>query len=266
MFDPENPAAGEMRINDRVFSFANVDVMVGGEMLQSSSHIAREVKLEKFGPGPWIDEPDRVEWRHEGLPCLIRRGPLGALCGYVAVPPEHPWHGAHYDDVPASAHGGLTFADRCHGEICHVPQPGEPDDVWWFGFDCGHYQDLIPEFCKRIADGAYYAPILTEGVSYRDVAYVRAETLELAEQVVSAPAWIEYLERIDRARSPRQRRQAYMFAMLGNRFRARRRPHPDAVERREQRREQKWRELARMRAEMLAQVEALANGGEDGTG
>ena len=45
-------------------------------------------------PGPWDDEPDRVEWRDEatGLPCLLRRGSpfIGVWCGYVALPPDHP--------------------------------------------------------------------------------------------------------------------------------------------------------------------------------
>ena len=30
---------------------------------------------------------------------------------------------------------------KAHGEasfICHIPGPGRPKDVWWFGFDCAH--------------------------------------------------------------------------------------------------------------------------------
>lgn len=97
-------------------------------------------------PGPWVDEPDRVEWRHRGLPCLITRQPeQGHLCGYVAVPPGHPWHGVHYRELSeVYVHGGLTYADPCFENVCHVPQQGEPDNVWWFGFDCAHYGDLPP--------------------------------------------------------------------------------------------------------------------------
>src|SRR5437868_461399 len=103
---------------------------------------------EKIGrsipPGPWDNEPDRLEWRHAGLPCLMNRNRSGVWCGYVAVPPGHPFHGASYDDertYDLPSHGGLTFSSTCSGEICHVPQPGEPDDVWWFGFDCNHGYD-----------------------------------------------------------------------------------------------------------------------------
>ena len=126
-------------------------------------------------PGPWDGEPDRIEWRHEGLPCLILRGQFGALCGYVAVPPSHPCHGLGYDEVPAHAHGGLTYSDACAGRICHVPREGEPDDAWWLGFDCAHAGDVVPAFRIFLGDQ-----------EYRDVAYVRAEVESLAEQLTAA--------------------------------------------------------------------------------
>lgn len=50
-----------------------------------------------WGPGPWQEEPDKIQYVDEatGLPCLIvRNGPtIGALCGYVGVLPGHPLHG-----------------------------------------------------------------------------------------------------------------------------------------------------------------------------
>lgn len=83
-----------------------------------------------WGAGPWQDEPDRVEWDHAGLPCLAARSPTGGnWCGYAAVPPGHPLHGQDYNAVDVDVHGGLTYADRCGGHICHVPKPGEPEDV-----------------------------------------------------------------------------------------------------------------------------------------
>lgn len=108
--------------------------------------------------GPWDDEPDKRQWKDEatGLPCLIVRGPMGALCGYVGVAEGHPLFKKEYNsgyevehDLRLPVHGGLTFSGMCrpgedeHG-ICHIPEPGEPDHVWWFGFDCAHSQDLTP--------------------------------------------------------------------------------------------------------------------------
>ena len=126
----------------------------------------------KWGPGPWDNEPDRVEFTHVGLPCLLLRGPLGCWCGYVAVGPDHPFHGKHYDNVPVEVHGGLTYGAVCNGTICHVPKPGEPANVWWLGFDCGHYMDLAPSMLEYKRDG-----------EYRNVQYARIETEKLAEQL-----------------------------------------------------------------------------------
>lgn len=130
-----------------------------------------------FADGAWQAEPDRIEWQAHGFTCLASRNRMGAWCGYVAVPPGHPWHGKHYDAVPAEVHGGLTYAEACNGLICHEPAPGESDDVWWLGFDCAHSGDHIPamdEYRYRFLGGP--------SDTYRDANYIRAETERLAEQ------------------------------------------------------------------------------------
>ena len=137
--------------------------------------------------GPWDNEPDRVEWRYLGMPCLIVRGPSSALCGYVGVSPGHPWHGMGYDDIDVSVHGGLTYSNKCQadGHICHVAKPGEPDNVWWIGFDCAHAWDLKPNYgatVKRL--GAVFFPMTDE--VYRDLGYVRAQVESLARQVAES--------------------------------------------------------------------------------
>lgn len=135
--------------------------------------------------GPWCDEPDREEGRALGLPYILNRGPVGAWCGYVGVPPGHPWHGKHYDDIDdAQVHGGLTYANACHGHICHVPKPGDADDVWWLGFDCGHYLDEVPAYSEELR-----MCLKREGMVYRDIGYVRRETRNLAAQARLAQGW-----------------------------------------------------------------------------
>src|SRR5690606_18441494 len=32
--------------------------------------------------------------------------------------------------------------------VCHVADAGEPDHVWWFGFDCAHCDDLSPKYSR----------------------------------------------------------------------------------------------------------------------
>lgn len=146
-----------------------------------------------WGAGPWTEEPDRAEWKHAGLPCLALRNRHGSWCGYVAVPPGHPLHGTDYDAVDVDVHGGLTYAAKCDGHICHVPQPGEPDDVWWLGFDCGHAGDFIPGIAASLREIGFKEPydhVAAVGASsffvdaYRTLDYVRTETNRLAEQLV----------------------------------------------------------------------------------
>lgn len=143
---------------------------------------------EGWAAGPWDDEPDRVDWTDEttGYPCLMRRGRSGSWCGYVAIPPDHPLHRRSYGDIEddINVHGGLTYSDACHGDICHVPAPGEPDDVWWFGFDCALAFDVSPGMDASLAQ---FAPHLLDMPGRRDiywtVAMVRDECTSLAVQL-----------------------------------------------------------------------------------
>lgn len=160
----------------------------------------------EWGRGPWQDEPDKLQWVDQttGLDCLVVRSNLGALCGYVGVPSEHPWHGIDYcgraDGQPTDpddymddwesridsrieAHGGLTYSAACQeGEtesegICHVPLPGRPADVWWLGFDTAHSGDLVP--------GMHARGLEFGDETYRTVGYVQRECARLAEQLAA---------------------------------------------------------------------------------
>jgi hypothetical protein len=142
--------------------------------------------------GPWDNEPDKMQWPDAatGLPCLAVRNAVGAWCGYVGVPPGHAYHGMHYDDVNCSVHGGLTFADACQptadesADICHVPSPGEPHNVWWLGFDCGHCMDVAPSMLIRMS--VLGLPGYEQ--TYRTLDYVRNECAGLAAQLINARA------------------------------------------------------------------------------
>ena len=137
--------------------------------------------------GPWHSESDHEDFRSPGgLPCILHRSSLGAWCGYVGVPPGHPWHGKDYGDLTdpfPEVHGGLTYSDRCQGPICHIPQPGESDDVWWLGFDCNHSGDLS---LYDIADGRTEGQWFGMRVSYKTAAYAREQTVSLAAQALKA--------------------------------------------------------------------------------
>lgn len=152
----------------------------------------RWIDKQGWGEGPWQEEPDKVQWQTQaGLPALVVRTDwMGHWCGYVGVPEGHPAYRQGYDDVFAEVHGGLTFADACghdpaqHG-ICHVPDEGEPDNLWWLGFDCAHWQDLSPAFRVRMdeLDRKYGHPPDRDPKHYWTLAEVQAECEQLAQQL-----------------------------------------------------------------------------------
>jgi hypothetical protein len=157
--------------------------------------------------GPWKDEIDKSQWvdPDTGLDCLIVRNPVGSLCGYVGIPSNHPWHGKDYNQCTLSppcvneedeycsehypayltrVHGGLTFSGLCSETedesvgICHVPLPGRPDDVFWFGFDCAHFDDVMP--ATSLEDHWR-----SEKGCYKTEEYVQEQCASLAKQLVN---------------------------------------------------------------------------------
>jgi hypothetical protein len=153
---------------------------------------------EEWGEGPWNNEPDDGQWVDPttDLDCMIHRGPMGALCGYVGVGRDHPMYGKQYMDIDVEVHGGLTYSNSCQegSIICHVPEPGREHDIWWLGFDCAHAFDYAPGYKAQLRERAKDHPSLAraflEGEStwmrevYRDWEYVKDECAELALQLV----------------------------------------------------------------------------------
>jgi hypothetical protein len=145
---------------------------------------------EEWPAGPWDDEPGKRVWIDDdtGLDCLMVRNRYGVWCGYVGVPPEHPYHGRDYDDMNVDVHGGLTFAAGCQEGlppeigICHTPVAGRPDNVWWLGFDTGHFMDYQPRMAALEKEIPEFPDIMRD-CTYRDVAYVETEVANLARQL-----------------------------------------------------------------------------------
>ena len=133
--------------------------------------------------GVWDTEPDKAQWldRGTGFPCLAVRGPGGHFCGYVGVPKGHPLYAVSYMDegvADVAVHGGLTYSlgrmqhageDGSTGIYC-VTEPGDPESIWWFGFDCAHCGDLCPSW--DIWNGVY-----------RELGYVKDGCERLAFQL-----------------------------------------------------------------------------------
>lgn len=152
-------------------------------------------------PGPWDNEPeDKVQWtdKRTGMACMMLRNPSGVWCGYVGVNQNHPAYKMGYHDAQEKwptiqVHGGLTYSNLCdegpeESSICHVPEPGEPDGVWWLGFDCWHWLDIAPANVKWERETGVYTRAPTVGLDvyhreYCSLKYVKREVVKLARQL-----------------------------------------------------------------------------------
>ena len=179
----------------------------------------------EWGPGPWQTEPDEASWTDErtGLAChALRHDFTGTWCGYVGVPPGHPFFGWGYrehveiqdgdlecdiDDVDVigsfiyALQGGaergtieLGMVLRCHCGITwsgDLPWSDEPEAtrLWWFGFDTSHAWDYAPGMeaqLRRLMPPGHMRDrhrILDQHQTYRDLDYIRKEVASLAFQL-----------------------------------------------------------------------------------
>lgn len=133
----------------------------------------------RWPKGPWDEEPDQLEWRTlAGYPGWIcRNAVLGSLNGYVAVPKGHPLFGVLYGDLDCGlgAWHGCTFSEPT--APCR-PVPVDEPELWWFGFDTGHYTDLAP--AAGVTKDGLRELLSSIGARYRDLEFVRSHVEALA--------------------------------------------------------------------------------------
>ena len=176
----------------------------------------------------WETEPDREDFVHAELPCLILRGPMKAICGYVGVPPSHPAYNKGYGDIDVDVHGGLTFA-HLGGHTAIYKEPvvkpslappdypmGSPEMAQWMNetgqylHDCRTVKSWEPDPDDKwpagfwwvgfdCAHGGDFVPGMDEPIGsrhphphrneiYRNWAWVKAEVQRLAEQLAAMVA------------------------------------------------------------------------------
>ena len=75
---------------------------------------------------------------------------VGYANGYVAVPPEHPLFGSHYDYPEICIHGGLTYSRLSENvfetfdmSAIEILDGDIPKGYWVFGFDTFHPGDNL---------------------------------------------------------------------------------------------------------------------------
>ena len=173
------------------------------------------------------------QFDYKGYTCVVVMQTMGHRCGYVGIPKEHPLYNKFYEDyldikksdigdrevsgvfplfsavldddervrIDAffNCHGGITYSD---GGVCSN-YPIE-SDLWWFGFDCAHYND-IPDYqaAKMIfseSDDVILRLSVAENAErqypntigrVRSLDFVSSECIKLAEQLSEYESFVE---------------------------------------------------------------------------
>ena len=90
-----------------------------------------------------IKEKIRREWNYKTgeykgfIYEIIRYHTYWYLCGYVLLPKTHKYYWKDYLGIDVRVHWGLTY----------WKQKGV---YWKIGFDCAHYDDLVPDRIERL--------------------------------------------------------------------------------------------------------------------
>lgn len=138
------------------------------------------VKIARGAVMKFLDEPDAVIYKEQGLLCAALRNKLGNWCGYVGLPRGHPYFGlgVHSDDLTLECHGGLNYADDSIGYIAREIFP----DTWWLGFDTCHFGDLLVyEYDFGIKSSGLNPFTGAPGI-YRDLDYIKGQLSRMAKE------------------------------------------------------------------------------------
>lgn len=160
--------------------------------------IGYEKKLNKFGEGEWLNEPDLLIFTYKHINCVVARYEFGAFCGYCLIPSDHFFNNyLDYDNEPIcdlDVHGGVTFFEEMETSVSSEAMllAGK-----WIGFDCAHSMDLSPSSEKemeKLKENIKKAhPELADLISqesifprfYRNIDYVIEECCKLSDQILN---------------------------------------------------------------------------------
>jgi hypothetical protein len=101
---------------------------------------------EQWGKGSWTKEPGefvRIWAYYKGLPYTLGRNVLGVWLGYVAIRKDMLVYTNNFDWEQLEIHGGITYSDHAY-PLMELPYE-DNDQLYWIGFDCGHYGDKVPQ-------------------------------------------------------------------------------------------------------------------------
>jgi hypothetical protein len=166
-----------------------------GKMKKDHLYSEQE-KLNWFGDGEWLKEPDKVDFTYRDYECIVLRTCMkepyaekfhmfgGFLCGCVKIPNNHVFYCKPYDDISVDCHYGLTFGKK------------DSQENYWIGFDCAHSGDYTPSTEKLKKEDDYLSrlfPIPKEfkeyalfNPIYRNIDYCINECKSIVDQLIEA--------------------------------------------------------------------------------
>lgn len=129
------------------------------------------------GDGPWQTEPDFELFEYRDHKCMVRRGPFGALNGYIEVKPDHAFYKQDYDAIDINVHWGITYS----GNILDCL------DIFFIGFDCAHAFDYVPTltlFHTCSAKTELCTVPMYQKENYKTIDFVIAECKSVVDQLI----------------------------------------------------------------------------------
>ena len=112
---------------------------------------------------------------HVGFRWLATHNGRGYRCGFILIPPGHPWHGKAHGQIGARVHGGLSWS-------------GHSSTAYCLGFECNcdfDAPDLSLPMEPEVADRLRQRPI-PDGTQIRTQEYVEKQCRDLCEQAAAA--------------------------------------------------------------------------------
>lgn len=87
---------------------------------------------------------DGLLFTYKNSICLILRNThMGHLCGYVGVPEGRKFYRAHYDTISNEIDCDIELT--WSGFRLNHQFVNKYKDLWWVGFDCGHFNEWMPK-------------------------------------------------------------------------------------------------------------------------
>lgn len=100
-------------------------------------------------------------------------------CGYVEIPKTSKYYNVHYDNIPVSCHGGLTYSGNYLDSIAT-----EDDGRYFIGWDYAHYNDYVGYYDMGEFQSLFTATLLkhTSMEMVNDCCEVIEQLIELENQ------------------------------------------------------------------------------------